>query len=64
VQKSGSTPSTDPSDGTVIYTGTAPTLTGLAVVGNTYTVFADYDARGNNIVDGSSSPVVGSYRAV
>lgn len=64
VQKAGSSPSTDPSDGTVLYTGTTASTTGSATSGNTYTVFADYDARGGGAVEDSSEPEVGSYVVV
>lgn len=66
VRKSGQDPSADPSDGTVVYTGTAAEWTGSRVNGQTYTVFADYNSRGSGgggvIVEGSSWPDVGSYR--
>ena len=61
VSKSGSSPSTDPSDGTVVYTGTAATIAGIPTAATTYTVFADYNARGGTTIDGSSDPVVGAY---
>jgi len=63
VRKTGTTPSTDPSDGTVVYTGTAATTTG-ASSGNVYTVFADYNARGGAAIEASSEPWVGAYKVV
>ena len=64
VRKGGADPSTSPSDGATIYTGTAAEFTGTQVSGQTYTVFADYNARGVAAVEGSSSAEVGSYRTV
>lgn len=61
VEKAGTSPSTDPSDGTVIYTGTTPSTTQTLVAGRYYTVFADYDSHGYGTVEGSSSPEVGTY---
>lgn len=61
VWKAGSTPPTDPSDGTTVYTGTAASTAVGSTVGRTYAVFADYNARGGSTVEGSSDPVVGSY---
>lgn len=64
VRKSGTSPSTDPSDGTTVFTGEATTFTGVATAGNTYTIFADYNARSGATVDGSSSSEVGSFVVV
>lgn len=64
VEKVGSTPSTSPSDGTVVYTGTAATADYAATSGRVYTCFADYNARGGATVDASSSAAVGSYVVV
>ena len=64
VEKAGTTASTDPTDGTVVYTGTPATYVGAATSGNTYTCFADYNARGSSTVDDSSEPEVGSYLVV
>ncbi len=62
VRKAGITASTDPTDGTVIYTGTAATTTQTATSGFTYTVFADYSSRKQtSVIEGSSSAEVGSY---
>lgn len=63
VQKAGTNPSSDPTDGTVVYTGTAAAAVGIVSAGNTYTVFADYSARGQAgpVVEGSSDPEVGAY---
>jgi len=59
VERLGSSPSTDPTDGTVVYQDTDPEATHTAQVGRFYTVFADYGDRG--AIVGSSSPEVGSY---
>ena len=69
VEKLGTTPSTDPTDGTTVYTGTSTSATGSWQVGYTYTVFADYSSRrrtssGAIVVEGSSGPEVGAYRVV
>ena len=64
VSKTGIVPSTDPTDGTVEYTGTAATVDVVAASGKTFTIFADYNARGGSSVDGSSDPEVGSYVVV
>ena len=64
VSKSGASPSSTPADGTTVYTGSTASYTGAATAGLTYTVFADYDARGGGAVEGSSDPEVGSYRVV
>lgn len=64
VEKSGTSPSSDPSDGTVVYTGSTARWAGYASADNTYTVFADYDARGSGTVEDSSEPEVGSYLVV
>ena len=62
VRKSGSSASTSPSDGTVVYTGTPATFTGVKTTANTYTVFADYSARKQtDVIEGSSDPEIGSY---
>ena len=63
VQKEGSSPSSDPSDGTTLYTGTAATTVLPRSFSHTYTVFADYNARGGATVEGSSSPLRGSWVA-
>jgi len=62
VRKQGQDPSKDPTDGTVVYSGTAPLFTGSQVSGWTYTVFAEYNARGVPEAEGTSGPEVGSYR--
>ena len=62
VRKAGTDPSATPADGTVLYTGTSAFWTGSQVSGQTYTVFADYNARGVASVEGSSSPEVGAWR--
>jgi hypothetical protein len=64
VEKDGSAPSTSPSDGTVVYTGTAASAEYEAEAGNVYTVFADYDARGRGAVEGSSALERGSYLVI
>jgi len=65
VEKAGFTPSTSPSDGTVRATVTTAAATFAPTFANTYTVFADYSSRGQTgVVEGSSDPVVGSYRVV
>jgi hypothetical protein len=66
--KSGALPSTAPGDGTLVYSGAPAGFTGTSTTGLTYTVFADYNARGATLVgstpviEGSSSPEVGSYK--
>lgn len=60
-RKTGSAASSSPTDGTIVYTGTAASFTGVKSSGNTYTVFADYVLRGGSDPDASSSAVVGSY---
>ena len=66
VRKTGTDPSIDPEDGTVIYTGTTPEFVGARVNGQVYTVFADYNSRGSGgggaTVEGSSYPEIGSFR--
>jgi len=65
VRKRGPDPSATPSDGTVVYTGTAAECTVAQNSGYVYTAFADYSSRGNaTALEGSSSPEVGSYRVV
>ena len=65
VKKFGEDYSRTPSDGTVIYTGTAAQFVGTQADGYTYTVFADYNSRGTaGVVEGSSEPEVGAYRVV
>ena len=64
VEKTGSTASSTPSDGTVVYTGTTANVTFATTSGRTYTVFADYNARGAATVEGSSDSEVGSFRVV
>jgi len=64
VEKAGSSPSTSPSDGTVLYTGTAAQFVAAATSGKTYTVFADYNGRGGATVEASSAVVIGSYKVV
>ena len=65
LRKSGSSPSSSPSDGTVVTTQTTTTFTGAASAGNTYTIFADYRARsGDSAIDGSSDPEVGAYKVI
>jgi hypothetical protein len=61
VRKAGTSPSTDPSDGTLLYTGTAPEYVGPSISNYTYTVFADYSARGAGI-EGTSTPERGAWR--
>jgi hypothetical protein len=60
-KKSGSSKSLYPGDGDLVYNGTAATTDADQVVGNTYTVFASYDARGRGMPDDYSQPEVGSY---
>lgn len=62
VRKTGTAPPIDADDGTVLYTGTEPTWTGVRANGYTYGVFADYNSRGVASVEGTSGPEVGSYR--
>lgn len=64
VRKAGTDPSYDPGDGETLYTGTAPQWTGQQLGGTTHTVFADYDGRGNGLVEGTSLPAVGAWRTV
>lgn len=64
VKKSGAAPSSTPADGTVVYTGTTASAVVSSEQGYTFTVFADYDARGRGTVEGSSDPERGSYLAV
>ena len=64
VRKSGSSPSTSPANGTTVYTGTAASFTGAQAGGNTYTCFADYNARGGDTSEAWSDPEVGSYLVV
>lgn len=61
VHKTGTDYSIDPTDGTVMYTGTASAWEGPQSEG-VWTVFADYDARGRGTVEASSAPEVGSWR--
>ena len=61
VKKSGSTPSTSPGDGEVVYAGTAATVAANNDGGFIYTVFADYNAREGIDPEGSSLAEVGSY---
>jgi hypothetical protein len=65
VRKSGSTPSTSPSDGVLLYTGEDAAAVRGSSSGNAYTVFADYSSRKQSGVIEDSSPVdVGSYKVV
>lgn len=65
VSRVGSVPSQNPSDGTVLYSGTSPQFAAASTsAGTTYTVFAEYNARGVASVEGSSRPEVGSYRVI
>lgn len=64
VEKAGAEPSTDPADGTIIYSGTAPEFAAAATSGITYTVFARYDVDGDGSEDFSSDPETGAYRVV
>ncbi len=64
IEKIGSTPSTDPSDGATVATVTVPAATYTTKSGYVYTVFADYNARGGGTVERSSDPEVGSYKVV
>lgn len=61
IEKTGTTPSKDPSEGTTVYTGTTASTTFTPLAGQTYTIFADYDARGIGSVEDSSEPELGSY---
>lgn len=61
VEKSGSSPSASPTDGTIVYTGTDATSTATQTAGNTYTVFAEYNARGGPDAEGNSDAEIGSY---
>ncbi len=63
LRKNGTHPSSNPSDGTVVYTGTEARWTGSQISGQIYTVFAQYNSRGGTAVEASSDPDVGSYRA-
>jgi hypothetical protein len=61
VWKTGATPPTDPSDGTVVYTGTTAGTTHTPLASKSYVIFADYSARKQSgVVEGSSDPEVGS----
>lgn len=60
-RKSGSSPSSTPTDGTILYEGTSPSFAAPKDTGYTYTVFADYSPRGKSDAEGSSSAEVGSY---
>ena len=67
VRKTGTNPSLDPTDGTIVYTGATPSFTGPQISGQTYTVFAEYNARGiasfsTETFEGRSAPERGSYR--
>ena len=67
IELTGTTPSADPTDGTSVLTTTALSDAGdpfTPVIGRTYTVFAQYNARDGSTVDGSSDPEVGSYVVV
>lgn len=64
VKKSGATASTSPSDGTTLFSGDATEYLANADSATTYTVFAEYAARGGSTADGNSEPEVGSYRVV
>ena len=61
IRKSDGNPSLQPTDGTEVYSGTTASYTGDKTSGNTYTCFAEYDARGRGTVDDFSDPEVGSY---
>ena len=65
VRKSGSSPSTSPSDGVLLYTGEDAAAVRGSSSGNAYTVFADYASRKQSgVSEGSSSVEVGSYMVV
>jgi hypothetical protein len=64
IKKAGLLPALTPEDGTSVYTGTEPESTATGAAGSTYTCFAQYDSRGNGIVEGSSDVVLGSYRTI
>ena len=70
MEKTGeTTPSTGPSDGVSIYTGTAATFTPFAVSNTpySYTVFAEYSSRAGTAAtaqEGNSDAEVGSYISV
>ncbi len=55
VRKTGSAPQTV-SDGTLIYTGTAATASHTPVSGDTYAIFAEYDARGTSLTAAFNDP--------
>ncbi|MHC4180083.1 MAG: hypothetical protein ACYSWU_21475 [Planctomycetota bacterium] len=61
VRKAGTEPSTSPSDGTEVYQGTDAAVEVATVSSQTYTVFAEYDSRGNGTVEGYSDVPVGSF---
>jgi len=63
-RKTGSAP-TGPTDGTSVYSGQDSTITAAAVSGDTYGIFAQYDARGDGTADGNSdASLVGTTVAV
>ncbi len=64
VRKDGATPSSNTADGTTLYLGTVNGYTGAQTAGKTYTVFAEYDARGRGVAEGNSDPERGSYLVV
>jgi hypothetical protein len=65
VELIGTSPANDPTEGTVLYTGTTASFSGVAQAGYTYTVFANYGSRpGGTVVLGTSDPEKGSYRVV
>lgn len=64
VKKAGAAPSSSPTDGTVVYTGTAASAVVASEADYTFTVFADYDSRGRGTVEGSSDPERGSYLVI
>lgn len=61
LRKTGSSPSSSVTDGTVVYTGANPYAILPKIGGETYTVFARYGARGT--VTHTSDPIVGAYRS-
>lgn len=58
----GTTPVANPSQATILYTGTATSVTLAATAGYTYMIWADYDPRGlKSVAYSSTGSVLSSY---
>jgi hypothetical protein len=66
VKKAGTDPPTDPTDGTMMYTGTGAAHAEEVLAGNTVAAFAEYAMRDRTTptIEGNSDPVYGSYLVV